>query len=107
MGYRGLEYLPYGDRLRELGLFSLEKRPQGDVTAAFLQQPCSEAMRRAYKKAGEGLFFLNAYSNRMRGNSFKLEEVKFRLDIRKKFFIVRVVRCWNRLPSKAVDALPA
>jgi len=57
MGYRGLEYLPYEGRLRELGLFSLEKRPQGDVTAAFLQQPCSEAMRRAYKKAGEGLFF--------------------------------------------------
>ena len=63
-------------------------------------------MKGAYRKAGEGLF-TRAGSVRTRGNSYKLEEGRFRLDIRKKlkkFFIVRMVRHWKRLPSEVVDA---
>jgi len=75
----------------------MEKRKLwGDLTAAF------QFLNGAYRKAGKGLF-LRPYSHRMRGNGLKLEEGGFRLGIRKKFFTVRMVRPWNRLPSEVVD----
>ncbi|KFQ39850.1 hypothetical protein N332_11027, partial [Mesitornis unicolor] len=37
-------------------------------------------------------------------NGFKLEEGRFRQNISKEFFTVRVVRHWHRLPREAVDA---
>lgn len=60
-------------------------------------------LKRAYRKAGEGRFIGN-YSNRTRSNGFKLKEGRFGLDIRRKFFTVRVMRQWNKLLRKAVNA---
>jgi len=40
----------------------------------------------------------------MMGNDFKLEEGRFRPDIRKKFFTVRMVRHCNRLLGEVVHA---
>jgi len=60
-------------------------------------------MKGAYRKNGEGLF-TRVCSDRTRVNGCKLKEGRFRLDIRKKFFTMRVVKHWNRLPSEAVAA---
>ncbi|KAJ7418000.1 hypothetical protein BTVI_30781 [Pitangus sulphuratus] len=95
---RGLEHLSYEDRLRDLRLFSLEKGGlHGDLIAAF------QYLKEAYKRDGEGLF-TRAWRDRTRRNGFQLKEGRFGLDIRKKFFTVRLVRYWNGLPREVVDA---
>ena len=62
-------------------------------------------LKGSYGKDGEGLF-MRACSNKMRGNGFKLEEGRFKPDIREKFFTVRVVRLWHRLPRGCGCPLP-
>ncbi|KAK4811372.1 hypothetical protein QYF61_027601 [Mycteria americana] len=62
---RGLEHLSYEERLKQLGLFSLQKRSlQGELIVTF------KYLKGAYKKDGERLF-TRACSNRTRGNGFK------------------------------------
>jgi len=94
---RGMEHLSYEERLKNLGLFSLEKRRLwGNFIAAF------QYLKGAYKKDGEKPFS-RACCNRTRGNSFKLKKGRLRLDIKKKFSMMRVVKHWNRLSREVVD----
>jgi len=84
--------------LRELGLFSLEKkRLQGDLIMAF------QYLKGVYKQEGEWLF-MRMDSDRTMVNGFKLGQGRFRLDIRRKLFTQRVGIQWNRLPKEVVDA---
>jgi len=76
-------------------MISLEKRRlRGDLVAAF------QYLKGAYRKDGEN----KASCGRTRSNGFALREGRFRLDIRKKFFAMRVVKHWNRLPRDIVEA---
>jgi len=89
---QGLEHLPCENRLRELGLFSQEKRRlQGDLRADF------QYVKGGYKKEESRLLSRDC-CDRTRRNDFKLKEGRFRLGIRKKFFTSRIVKHWHRLP---------
>ncbi|KAK4812353.1 hypothetical protein QYF61_017130 [Mycteria americana] len=72
---KGLEHKADGERLRDLGLFSLEKRRlRGDLIALY---------------------------NCLKGGC---REGRFRLDIREFYFTERVIKHWNRLPREVVES---
>ena len=73
------------------------RRLWGDLRVAF------QFLKGGSKKERDR-FFSRVCCDGTMGNSFKLKEGRYRLDIRKKFVTIRVVRQWHRLPREAVDA---
>ncbi|KGL81229.1 hypothetical protein N309_07923, partial [Tinamus guttatus] len=93
---RDLEHLLYEERLRELGLLSLEKRRlRGDHVYKYLKGGSEED--------GAGLFSVVA-TDRTRGNGHKPKHQKFHMNLRKKILTVRVTEPWNRLPREVVES---
>jgi len=95
---RALEHLCYEKRLRELGLFSVKRRRlRGDLLYAhkYLKDGCQE----------DGAILLSVVpSDRTRGNRHKQKHRKFRLNMRKNFFTLRMTEPWNRLPRGVVES---
>ena len=93
-----MKVMSYKEQLRTLRLSSLGKRRlKGNLIALY------SFLRWGRREGGSDLFSLVS-SDRTRGNRSKLHQGRFRLDIRKHFFIARVAKHCNRLPRELVNA---
>jgi len=95
----GLKNKSYEERLRVLGLTTLEtRRLRGDLIETYKILHGKEDIDH------HQLFELVSNDHALRGHDLKLYKQYNRLNIRKHFFSQRVIDALNQLPSSVVDA---
>ena len=94
----GMVGLTYDERLRILGLYSLEfRRLRGDLIETY-------KIMNGLDRVDVGKLFPLAGETRTRGHSLRIKGTHFRTEMRRNFFSQRVVGLWNSLPQRAVEA---
>ncbi|CAM5105037.1 unnamed protein product [Natator depressus] len=92
---RGLERVPSEERLKRLGLFSLEKRRlRGDMVEVY-------KIMSGVEKVNKEKLFTCSHNIRTRGHQMKLMGSRFNTN-KSKFFTQRTVNLWNSLPEEVV-----
>jgi len=94
-----LRNLDYGERLKRLGLTTLQtRRVRGDLIEVFKIMTGREKINR------DQFFHMSQNLHGLRGHSLKITKERSSRDVRKYFFSQRVVNDWNKLPQHVVDA---
>ena len=95
----GLKRLEYADRLKQLGLTTLEKRRiRGDLIETF------KIVTGREKRKMEDFFQCNKSNCNLRGHQFNVTVHRSRTTTRSSFFSQRVVNIWNSLSTSVVSA---
>jgi hypothetical protein len=90
-----LKDLPYEERLRELGLTTLEDRVRGDLIEMF-------RIIHGLESIDPGVFFKKRSYNGLRGHELSLELNRCKLNVKKFSFSNRSICLWNSLPEHIV-----
>ena len=93
-----IRLLKYSDRMRELGLPSLQyRRIRADLSDVF-------KILNGIDNYEKSQLFHTQPLQRTRGHSQKLFKRQFRLDLRRRFFSQRVIDDWNNLSENVISS---